>query len=41
MPWSSAEKMLDFGERRHDLEMLRSGIKTVQLEVGGRGGFDY
>jgi hypothetical protein len=38
MRWSSGEKMLEFGERRHDLEMLRSGMKTAQLEVGG---FDY
>ena len=39
MPWNSAEKMLEFGERRHDLEKLRSGMKTAQLEVGG--GFGY
>jgi hypothetical protein len=37
IPWSSAEKMLDFGVRRHDWEMFRSGMKTEQLEVGGGG----
>jgi hypothetical protein len=36
----SAEKMLYPGERRHNLEILRSGMKMAQLEVGG-GGFDY
>ncbi len=38
MSLSSTEKMLEFGERRHDLEKLRSGMKTAQLEVGRGGG---